>query len=101
MEVIYRLQGLDGEAREQIIDHLEDDPPVERDPEEEYQITRVMYQCGGLQAMLRHIEPVTDFAKQHPLLLLVTKLLYHCCKVRETQQKTPFSLDIFFTCLFL
>lgn len=85
MEVIYRLQGLDGEAREQIIEHLEDDPPVELDPEEEYKITRVMHSCGGLQAMLRHIEAVTDFATQHHLLLLVTKLLYHCCKVRTTR----------------
>jgi hypothetical protein len=56
MVVIYRLQGLDGEATEEIVESLPDDAGQEKDPEEEFKLTAVMSECGGLQALIRAID---------------------------------------------
>ncbi|KYQ89094.1 hypothetical protein DLAC_10325 [Tieghemostelium lacteum] len=87
MSVIYRLQGLDGEATEEIIENLPDSQSEEKDPEEEFEITSVMAECGGLNAMLTTIEQINDFTIEKELAHLVVKLLFHCCKIKVNRQK--------------
>ncbi|KAH3758845.1 Auxin transport protein BIG [Pelomyxa schiedti] len=74
MQVIYRLQGLDGEATEAIVDTIRTDSGEQKNPEEEFRITAVMAQCGGLNAMLRTIQRAPEL-EQIDLLQLVLKLL--------------------------
>ncbi|EFA82601.1 hypothetical protein PPL_04293 [Heterostelium album PN500] len=87
MNVVYRLQGLDGEATEEIIENLSDNTNEERDPEEEFEITSVMKECGGLDAMLNIIERINDFSTEKELAQLVIKLLYHCIKIQVNRQQ--------------
>ena len=87
MEITYRLQGLDGEATEDIIESLPDDENEEIDPEEKYKITRVMSKCGGLEAMISQIEKITDFDLDRDLAMNVLNLLVHCCKIKVNRQK--------------
>ncbi|KAF2077723.1 hypothetical protein CYY_000970 [Polysphondylium violaceum] len=87
MTVIYRLQGLDGEATEEIIETLNDNTSEEKDPEEEFEITSVMAQCGGLDAMISVIENIKNFTVEKELAQLVIKLLYHCVKIKVNRRK--------------
>jgi E3 ubiquitin-protein ligase UBR4 len=82
MVVVYRLQGLDGEATEEIVDSLPEDAGEERDPEEEYKIANVMSQFGGLEAMAAVIQRFNDFQKDHEIAYLAFKLLFYSCKVK-------------------
>ncbi|KAL6043444.1 protein purity of essence [Balamuthia mandrillaris] len=86
MEVVYRLQGLDGEATEEIVEQLQSANEEEVDPEEEFKITAVMHKCGGLEAMLTQLQRIVDFSAQRELVYLVCKLLMYCCKLRVNRQ---------------
>lgn len=87
MVIVYRLQGLDGEATEEIIEALNDDAGEQRDPEDEYKITTIMSVCGGLEAMMKFLQRISDFDSEKELAHLVLKLLLYCCKVRVNRVK--------------
>ncbi len=54
----------------------------EQDPEEEYKITAIMNQCGGLDAMKRFLIKLNDFGgADKELATLVLRLLFYSCKV--------------------
>src|SRR5690606_16404813 len=75
MTVVYRLQGLDGEATEEIVDSLPADMDQERDPEEEYKVSAVLSQCSGLESIAKIIQSFRDFETERELAELVFKLL--------------------------
>ena len=87
MNVIYRLQGLDGEATEEIVESLPDDDNKEEDPEVKYGITSIMSTCGGLEAIVSQIQDINDFVLDRELANYALKLLYHCLKVKINRQK--------------
>ena len=46
MLVTYRLQGLDGEATERMIEHLVEPAAEQQEPEQEYTVARVLADQG-------------------------------------------------------
>eukprot|EP00741_Cyanophora_paradoxa_P010492 tig00000158_g10145.t1 len=78
MVVTYRLQGLDGEATEPIVDALEDTAGPERDPEEEFAAAAVMAPSGGLDALLAQIRSFRTLDVNADLVALVLRLARHC-----------------------
>ena len=46
MLVTYRLQGLDGEATERMIEHLVEPAAEQQEPEQEYTVARVLADAG-------------------------------------------------------
>ncbi|KAK3280427.1 hypothetical protein CYMTET_11725 [Cymbomonas tetramitiformis] len=89
MPVMYRLQGLDGEATEPRVDELDEDKVEELDPEEEFRVTRVLAECGGLRVLLQWLHhaggvgrPAQDHGAQTTLLL---RLLAACCQLRQNR----------------
>eukprot|EP01133_Synstelium_polycarpum_P011499 gene11499-13413_t len=87
MTVVYRLQGLDGEATEELIESLSDSTGEERDPEEEFEVTSVMATCGGLDAMLAMLERIGDFVSERELAHLTIKLLASCAKLKVNREQ--------------
>ncbi|EGG15028.1 hypothetical protein DFA_09851 [Cavenderia fasciculata] len=87
MTVVYRLQGLDGEATEENIENLNDDNGEEKDPEVEFEITSIFSQCGGLEAMLTIVDDIADFSSEKELAHLVIKLLFHSCKIKVNREQ--------------
>ncbi|KAJ4456196.1 putative Auxin transport protein BIG [Paratrimastix pyriformis] len=85
MVVIFRLQGLDGEATEPIVDQLEEDRE-EVDPEKEYGFCSILAECGGLAAMLRQLGQVADFDAQGELVGYLLRLFAHACKIRVNRR---------------
>jgi E3 ubiquitin-protein ligase UBR4 len=59
MDVIFRFQGVDGEATERMIDELEEE--VGEDIEEKCKITAIMSKCGGLEVVIDYLNRITDF----------------------------------------
>ena len=47
MLVTYRLQGLDGEATERMIEHLAEPAAEQQEPEQEYAVARVLAEQGS------------------------------------------------------
>lgn len=47
MLVTYRLQGLDGEATERMIEHLVEPAAEQQEPEQEYSVARVLAHQGA------------------------------------------------------
>lgn len=86
MDVIYRLQGLDGEATEDIVESLETSDGDELDPEEQYKVASIMCECGGLEAMVRQIEGISDFKEDMELARLVLRLLYNSLKLKVNRE---------------
>jgi len=88
MEIVYRLQGLDGEATEALIDALDDTSHVEVDDEKDAAMTVLMSETKGLALLLQRLtemdsnssnsSPNAD-AQLEPLLLDV---LFACCRLR-------------------
>lgn len=46
MLITYRLQGLDGEATERIIEHLVEPAAEQQEPEQEYSVARLLADQG-------------------------------------------------------
>eukprot|EP00741_Cyanophora_paradoxa_P010498 tig00000158_g10151.t1 len=84
MVVTYRLQGLDGEATEPIVDALEDTAGPERDPEEEFAAAAVMAPSGGLDALLAQIRSFRTLDVNADLVALVLRLARHCALLAPT-----------------
>jgi E3 ubiquitin-protein ligase UBR4 len=85
MVVVYRLQGLDGEATEEMVDSLQDDSEEQRDPEEVYKISEAMSDCGGLVSVMRLISS-SNFDTDKELIQVALKLLYYCAKIKRNRQ---------------
>jgi len=80
MHVTYRLQGLDGEATEPVVDSLHGSENETVDPEIEFRIASVMATCGGLVEMMRLLENLSGrHANKEEHLL---RLLLHCTKLK-------------------
>ena len=80
MHVTYRLQGLDGEATEPVIDSLQDNDNEAVDPEIEFRIASVMACSGGLVELMRLLDSLSGqhITKEEHLL----RLLLHCTKLQ-------------------
>lgn len=86
MIVVYRLQGLDGEATEEIVDSLADNNEEEQDPEEEFKISNVLHEYQGFEEILKIIHGFEDFKRQHSLASLVLRLLTNSSKVKANRR---------------
>jgi E3 ubiquitin-protein ligase UBR4 len=75
MVVVYRLQGLDGEATEDIVDSIEASDDEDVNTELKYEITKVLQQCDGLVIMIKMLSDIVDFKASKNLTLLILKLL--------------------------
>eukprot|EP01134_Creolimax_fragrantissima_P005766 CFRG5766T1 len=94
MEIVFRLQGLDGEATEEMISSFpEDDAKAGIDNdydtdegeydavsehEETYAFTSVIGTCGGLQVLTKCLYGVEDFHAHSQMVDLLTRLLKAC-----------------------
>ncbi|XP_062198953.1 auxin transport protein BIG-like isoform X2 [Phragmites australis] len=87
MTVIYRLQGLDGEATEPMIKELEEEREESQDPEIEFAIAGAVRECGGLEIILSMIQSLHDdeLRSNQEELASVLNLLKYCCKIRENR----------------
>ena len=85
MVVVYRLQGLDGEATEPIVESLSEECGEERDPEAEYAIAAVVGETGGLEVMMDILSRSTPLLRVRECAALLLKLLQHCCKIRANR----------------
>ncbi len=86
MIVTYRLQGLDGEATEEMVGSLPSENEEEKDPEEVYRISSVMSTCGGLEAVLQSVVNLTNFEQDSEFIHKSLTLLYYCCKLKVNRQ---------------
>eukprot|EP01135_Chromosphaera_perkinsii_P006329 Nk52_evm58s485 gene=Nk52_evmTU58s485 len=75
MVVVYRLQGLDGEATEEIVEEINDDEDEEIDVEVEYAITSIFSECGGLAAFMDLLDTIVNFREDEQLARLLLKIL--------------------------
>eukprot|EP00727_Mastigamoeba_balamuthi_P009858 m51a1_g5495 hypothetical protein (1440) ;mRNA; f:338337-343290 len=89
MKVVYRLQGLDGEATEPIIDSLREEKPEERDPEEEYAAAAVLVQTGAVEAVLATLgrSSLVHYARDREVIQLCLLLLLHCAKIAVGRER--------------
>ena len=87
MVVVYRLQGLDGEATEPIVESVEEDGGEERDPEVEYAISDVVGSTGGLEVMLDVLRRATPLQRVRECAALLLKLLQHCVKIKANRTR--------------
>ena len=81
MEVVYRLQGLDGEATEPLVDTLHDTAAVEVDPEVEAAMTALMSETKGLAIVLERISEMDGLFARAELEPLLLNLLLQCCRL--------------------
>jgi len=87
MVIVYRLQGLDGEATEPIVETLEEDAGEEQDPEAEYGIADVVGETGGLEVMMSILKRATPLLRARECAALLLKLMQHCCKIRSNRSR--------------
>ena len=87
MVVIYRLQGLDGEATEPIVESVDEDSGEEQDPEAEYAIAAVIGEEGGLSVMMDILRRSTPLLRVRECAALLLKLLQHSCKLKQNRAR--------------
>ncbi len=87
MVVVYRLQGLDGEATEPFVDTLADTQVGALDPEEEYRLTVVMASSGGLESLLQTLSAVPSLDARPELAALLVDTLHDCCQLAVNRTK--------------
>ena len=87
MVVIYRLQGLDGEATEPIVESVDEDRGEEQDPEAEYAIAAVVGEEGGLSVMMDILRRSTPLLRVRECAALLLKLLQHSCKLKQNRAR--------------
>lgn len=85
MVIVYRLQGLDGEATEPIVETLEEEAGEEQDPESEFGIADVVGEAGGLEVMMSILKRATPLLRVRECAALLLKLLQHCCKIKSNR----------------
>ena len=90
MLVVYRLQGLDGEATEERIDKLEEPEVVEDEPSVKYAVTECLSSGKGLGTLVSYVASVGELLRnreddttlESQLMVLVLTVLHHCCQVK-------------------
>ena len=87
MVVVYRLQGLDGEATEPIVDKIDEESGEELDPESEFAIAAVVGETGGLEVMMDILGRSTPLLRVRECAALLLKLLQHCCKIKSNRTR--------------
>ena len=87
MVVVYRLQGLDGEATEPIVETLDQESGELIDPEVEYAIAGVVGETGGLEVMMDILARSRPLLRVRECAALTLKLLQHCCKIRANRAR--------------
>eukprot|EP01119_Soliformovum_irregulare_P005782 TRINITY_DN1752_c0_g1_i5.p1 TRINITY_DN1752_c0_g1~~TRINITY_DN1752_c0_g1_i5.p1 ORF type:complete len:4545 (-),score=1275.14 TRINITY_DN1752_c0_g1_i5:38-13672(-) len=85
--VVYRLQGLDGEATEEIVDSLPDTNGEILPPETEFASSAILAETNGLELLVEIIRQLTDFDVQRELALLVLRLVSNSCKIRVNRER--------------
>lgn len=90
MPVVYRLQGLDGEATEPRVDEIEEEQEAAMDPEEVYKDTAVLTHCGGLSTTLDWLRGCRSGgtaadADDPTLMPLLLRLLAACCQLKTNR----------------
>jgi len=87
MVVVYRLQGLDGEATEPIVETVNEDLGEELDPEAEFAISAVVGETGGLEVMMDILCSSSPLLRVSECVFLLLKLLQHCCKIQCNRKR--------------
>ena len=107
MLVVYRLQGLDGEATEERIDNLQEPEVIEEEPSVKYAITECLGTGNALITAVTYVASVCELlsiSKQRALqsgrdaiqddstleweiLVLTLTVLHHCCQVKSNRIK--------------
>eukprot|EP01059_Diplonema_ambulator_P026762 TRINITY_DN4419_c0_g1_i1.p1 TRINITY_DN4419_c0_g1~~TRINITY_DN4419_c0_g1_i1.p1 ORF type:complete len:4765 (+),score=1100.59 TRINITY_DN4419_c0_g1_i1:2077-14295(+) len=92
MLVVYRLQGLDGEATEERVDRLEEPEVLEDEPSVKYAITECLAQSDALKTLVRYVACVCELLKgkgdmifEWELLIATLTLLHICCQVKANR----------------
>ena len=91
MIVVYRLQGLDGEATEEIVDSLDQEEDEEEDPETKFRITDVVGEGNGFDVLLVFVQQM-DFANSldvemdRQLLTLVLNFISMCSQIARNRR---------------
>jgi hypothetical protein len=86
MEIVFRLQGLDGEATEALIDSLPDTTAAEGDPEVEAAMTALMSETKGLAVLLMRLGELDELEARAELEPLLLNLLSSCCRLRVNRR---------------
>lgn len=85
MMIVYRLQGLDGEASEERVDSLPDEGANKEDPEVVFALTKVIGRSGGLQTVLGALKWTKALGASRELLVVLLRLLSYCSNVKENR----------------
>eukprot|EP01064_Diplonema_japonicum_P003037 TRINITY_DN1199_c0_g4_i1.p1 TRINITY_DN1199_c0_g4~~TRINITY_DN1199_c0_g4_i1.p1 ORF type:complete len:4801 (+),score=867.84 TRINITY_DN1199_c0_g4_i1:172-14574(+) len=92
MLVVYRLQGLDGEATEERVDRLEEPELLQDEPSVKYAITECLSQNDALKTLVCYVSCVCDLLKQKSemtleweLFISTLSLLHNCCQVKANR----------------
>eukprot|EP01060_Flectonema_neradi_P013628 TRINITY_DN2035_c0_g2_i1.p1 TRINITY_DN2035_c0_g2~~TRINITY_DN2035_c0_g2_i1.p1 ORF type:complete len:5128 (+),score=954.32 TRINITY_DN2035_c0_g2_i1:107-15490(+) len=107
MLVVYRLQGLDGEATEERVDSLQEPEVIEEEPSVKYSVTECLSVGNDLIIAVTYVASICDllseakkrtppeckdsfeenFALEWELLVLTLRVLHHCCQVKANRVK--------------
>ena len=85
MRVLYRMRGLLGEATEDMIQSL-DSTDGEKDDEEVYQLSSVLSQCSGLEAVLERFSQLHSLIHGKQMVNALLKLLSYGVKVKANRR---------------
>eukprot|EP00756_Hemistasia_phaeocysticola_P037422 Hpha_TRINITY_DN16695_c7_g2::TRINITY_DN16695_c7_g2_i3::g.182567::m.182567/K10691/UBR4, ZUBR1; E3 ubiquitin-protein ligase UBR4 len=97
MVVVFRLQGLDGEATEETVDSLEETAKEEEDPVQKYALTQTLAEAGGagLSTLVAYVGAVagllgeadaSERANDWALLRDTLQLVRHCCHLQGNRR---------------
>ena len=86
MEIVYRLQGLDGEATEALIESLTDTAAADADPEAEAAMTGLMSETKGLAILVRRLGEIDELEARAELEPLLLNLLHSCCRLKVNRR---------------
>jgi hypothetical protein len=89
MVVVYRLQGLDGEATEPIVETLGEEQGDNLEPEVQYGLSAVVGDEGGLALLLALLGRlgVPRAGARRECAALLLKLLQACCRIAANRQR--------------
>ena len=87
MVVVFRLQGLDGEATEPIVETVDEEGGEEVDPEAEFAIAATVGEAGGLELLVDILQRSTPLLRARECSAMLLKLLQHCCKIATNRRR--------------
>jgi E3 ubiquitin-protein ligase UBR4 len=86
MDVIFRFQGVDGEATEDVVDTLDVDNE-DANLDEKCKITSVVSKRGGLELILDYLKAITDIQADKLLVKYILQFLLYSTKVKRNRRK--------------